>query len=132
MNINQNLFITNIYVLNYPKGASLELKLHELGRLYEVQHAMVSSFADENRLISLGRAASVEQVMNGAGFNARSVVKFCKGVQAFEAMVQQNQVALLKGFYPEKSAVRVAYLFDRSRDGWNGLGVSQRVVTLIM
>src|SRR5699024_6334837 len=96
---------------------------YELGRLYEVQHA-VRVFRDEKRLALTGDATSVAQVMNGAGFNVRRVIAFCKKIEAFERLSGEDQLTMLKSFYPEKSAVRVAFMFEPERDGWTGLGVS--------
>lgn len=92
---------------------------YELMMIQEVQSGM-SVFGDENSLETIGNAEEDQllQVVNLSAIYIRKVINFCKNVSAFTRLNQDDQIIVLKSFYPHISAVYAAHIYCVERDGF--------------
>ena len=102
---------------------SVQLKLFELARLFEIQHAH-ATFTQQHALPLVGEVSNVFEVLNMSAYIVKNVVTFVKQIAAFRSLPQDDQLILLKSFYPEKHCVRVAYHYNQEKDGLPMLAVS--------
>src|SRR5699024_5760199 len=92
------------------------LQCHELGHLEEVQNAMLI-FPDETQYRITGSATNMMEAVNLPCVYIRKIIKFCKQIEAFKGLPQNDQLCLLKSFFPNVNSVRFSYLYRPDLDG---------------
>lgn len=113
----------------FHKKYSNKLNEYELNLISQIKSAM-KVFEDENLLPVVGTATHVKDVFNLAGLYARRIVRLCKSIPAFKVLENTQKLYILKAFYFDITAIRMAYLFDKNKDGFNFIFV--RVFILLM
>ncbi|KAH9400354.1 Ligand binding domain of hormone receptors protein [Tyrophagus putrescentiae] len=102
----------------FHKKYSNKLNEYELNLISQIKSAM-KVFEDENLLPVVGTATHVKDVFNLAGLYARRIVRLCKSIPAFKVLENTQKLYILKAFYFDITAIRMAYLFDKNKDGFN-------------
>lgn len=103
----------------------VELHSHELERLREIEQATdCAAFFKADRMGIIGEATNLIFALNCAELYIRKAIKFCKSFQAFKVLSQDDQLTLIKGFFAELMIIRLSFVFDRERDGWPVIIVS--------
>lgn len=105
--------------------ATLNLCEYEREKIEEVQKAM-SMFANEYSLELVGQANESDfvRVINSPGFYVKKVINFCKSLAAFRCLKEEDQLILLKAFYPRMSALYAAFIYKVEKDGFPVIMVS--------
>lgn len=96
----------------------LELNRWECYHLSHVQKS-ISVFIDENRVqtvVNLNDYA--KHTFNIPALYATRIVQFCNNFQTFKELPKKQQLNILKPFYVELLAIRIAFLFDQKRNGF--------------
>lgn len=124
--VNENLSyeVQPAPVKYFHKKYSNKLNEYELNLIAQIKGAMNSVFEDENQMPIIGRATEVTDVFNLAGLYARRIVRLCKSIPVFKVLNNTDQFYILKAFYFDITAIRLAYLFDKQKDGFNFISVS--------
>ena len=74
--------------------------------------------------VVLGEQDDIIKVLNLASLDISNTIKFCKSLTAFRLMKPDDQLSLLKRFYPARYLIRLCHLYEPKQDGWVELAVS--------
>lgn len=107
----------------FHKKYSNKLNEYELNLISQIKNAM-KVFENENALPVIGKATHITDVFNLGGLYARRIVRLCKSIPVFKVLSNTDQFNILKAFYFDITAIRMAFLFDKQKDGFNFISVS--------
>ncbi|KAH9407875.1 zinc ion binding, partial [Tyrophagus putrescentiae] len=110
---------TSSFSSSSSSSPNFDLNVHEAKRLEEISVAM-QVFHDETQLpvVDDRGASTLIDCFNAPGNYVQKYCSFCKGVEAFRVLSAADQLAVMKQFYCEISAIRFSFLFDVEKDGF--------------
>lgn len=92
-------------------------------RIEEVENA-ISIFPDERQAYLMDKwCEDISSVVNLTEAYVRNTIKFCKSLTAFKWIDKDEQLTMLKAFYPEVANVYMSFLYDQAQDGLTVIAV---------
>lgn len=92
---------------------------YELKLLAEIEKSMAANFTvDERKLKVVGYVSKISDSFNASAVHIRQVIKLCKSISGFKNLPMNDQMILLKNFYPSMITVRTAWVFNPQLDGY--------------
>lgn len=94
------------------------LNSYELQLIADIERSMTTNFVDESRLEVVGYAAKISDCFNASAVFIRQVIKLCKSAVGFRRLPVEDQLILLKVFYPAVMTARTAFFYRPDLDGY--------------
>lgn len=94
------------------------LNSYELQLIADIERSMTAHFVDESRLEVVGYAAKISDCFNASAVFIRQVIKLCKSAVGFRRLPVEDQLILLKVFYPAVMTARTAFFYRPDLDGY--------------
>lgn len=94
------------------------LNSYELQLVADIERSMTAHFVDESRLEVVGYAAKISDCFNASAVFIRQVIKLCKSAVGFRRLPVEDQLILLKVFYPAVMTARTAFFYRPDLDGY--------------
>lgn len=121
LNSKRSLEEENEEVLELPvirPNYYIELNVHEFALIQEIEAATeAAGFYDESRFQLVGEVKDLIYALNLAETYIKKTIKFCKAIGAFKTLSQDDQLTIMKDFFPELMLVRFCFVFNAEKDG---------------
>ena len=101
-----------------PQQPFTTLNSYELQLIADIERSMTAHFVDESRLEVVGYAAKISDCFNASAVFIRQVIKLCKSAVGFRRLPVEDQLILLKVFYPAVMTARAAFFYRPDLDGY--------------
>lgn len=97
----------------------IELNVHEFALIQEIEVATeTAGFYDESRFQLVGEVNDLIYALNLAETYIKKTIKFCKAIGAFRGLSQDDQLTIMKDFFPELMLIRFCFVFNPEKDGF--------------
>lgn len=96
----------------------IELNVHEFSLIREIEAATeTAAFYDESRFQLVGEVNDLIYALNLAETYIKKTIKFCKAINAFKVLSQDDQLTIMKDFFTELMLIRFCFVFNAEKDG---------------
>ena len=93
-----------------------DLLPYDLQRIREIELAS-KVFPNEHAHRLIGCSDDLLYLANLGEHYAHRTVQYCRGIDAFRALNNQDRLQVMKSFYPEMNAVHMSYIYLEKKDG---------------
>ena len=104
-------------LVNHSKGkVGSDLSTEERATLRELDYTIASVFADERKMVPIGRIVSLLDALNQCSVYIGDVIHFCKSIPSFKQLTCDEQESVLKPLFSEILLVRFATTYCGRQD----------------
>lgn len=115
--------VSPVSAADRKRNYAIDLSGRERNVISELQNAL-KIFVDERTLPEARETTNIFEILSWPRLYAKKVIKFCKSIQTFKHLNENDQLIILKKSYFQILFVRSVFAFDIPRNGYHVMEVS--------